>query len=111
MPSLRSFAEAIIYTAIGVVGAIYFDNQVCYSEKYVTWSFGYKVFYYHIAMMVRRFFYYGPFMFSTAAFRASGIAFKAIVDGVEDWNRIRGVYAMKLETETSFINMLRWWNH
>ena len=97
MPSLRSFGEAILYEGISIVGGLYCNVQVCYSNEYASWSFGYKILYYHIAMSFKRFFYYGPFMFNTAAFRASGIGFKGIVEGEKDWNRVRGVYAMKIE--------------
>jgi hypothetical protein len=67
MQSLKTLGEAILFTGIFLVGSQYFNINMCYSDDYATWSFGYKVFYYHVAMGFKRFFYYGPFSFTTGA--------------------------------------------
>jgi hypothetical protein len=55
-------------------------------------------------MTIKRFFYYGPFCFTTGAVQASGLGYigKDKV-GNDDWNRVIGSYVLKLETETSAI--------
>jgi len=65
--SLKSLCSVILTGAIFLFGTPYFDINICYSDEYATWPFWYKVFFYHIAMTVRRFYYYIAFCFITAA--------------------------------------------
>jgi len=46
----------------------YFSIETIFTPEYESYSLGYRLVYYHIAMSAKRFFYYGPFKFTTGAF-------------------------------------------
>ncbi len=58
-------------------------------------------------MSIKRFFYYGPFNFTTGAFQATGLGY----NGDGKWNKVIGVYIYEIETTESVLTMLRAWNH
>jgi len=67
LPSLKSLGEALMFSGLFFAGNIYFPIETCYTLEYASWSFPYKYFFYMVAMTCKRFFYYGPFMFTTGA--------------------------------------------
>ena len=67
LPSLKSLGEALLFTGIFFAASMHFPIETCYTSAYAAWSFPYKYFYYMVAMTGKRFFYYGPFMFTTGA--------------------------------------------
>ena len=62
-------------------------------------------------MTVKRFFYYNPFCMSCGAIIASGLGYNGVQKGDHQWNKIISVYIWELETSSSPIEMLRFWNH
>jgi hypothetical protein len=112
LPSLKSLATALAFTGIFVGANSYYSIETCYTEEFASWSFAYKYWFYMVSMSVKRFFYYGPFMFTTGAIQASGLGYNSKTkSGAEDWDKVRGVYALNIEVATSVITMLRDWNH
>lgn len=107
VPSLKSLATALGCTGFFILLQNYFWCEYIYSPEYASHSFAYKVVYYYTAMTVKRFFYYGPFMFVTGAFRATGLGY----EGNGKWDKVRGVYIYEIETADSVNTMLRAWNH
>lgn len=107
LPSLKTLLFAIFCTGIFIGASPYFNINTCYSGEFAEWTFPYRVVYYMLAMTFKRFFYYGPFLFTTGAIQASGLGY----NGEGKWDKIMGVYVWNCETETSVIGMLRWWNH
>lgn len=99
--------------------SIWYKIDFCYSKEFAELSFLQRLVYYHIAMTVKRFFYYGPFSFTTGSVQAAGLGYNgAVVKKDEEktitkhrWDKIIGVYVYELETSTSAIEMLRFWNH
>lgn len=83
-------------------------------SEYGPCSFQYKVYYFFVAMTVKRFFYYGPFKFTTGAFQATGLGYNGPNKkevGKHNWDKVVGVYVIEIETATSVTVMLRAWNH
>jgi hypothetical protein len=107
IPSLKSLGKAIICTAVFVILSQYFWIEYIFTIDYSSHSFIYKVFYYHLAMSVKRAFYYGPFNFTTGAIQATGLGW----NGNGKWDKIIGVYVYEIETAESVTVMLRAWNH
>lgn len=67
MPSLKSLLTGALCTGFFIVMAQYFQIEYIFAKDYANHSFLYKVYYYYVAMTIKRFFYYGPFMFTTGA--------------------------------------------
>lgn len=63
--------------------------------------------YYFVAMTVKRFFYYGPFLFTTGAIQATGLGF----NGSGKWDKVVGAFVWKVETADSTNTLLSAWNH
>jgi hypothetical protein len=70
-----------------------------------------RMFYYFVAMSFKRFFYYNPFSMTTGAIIASGLGYNGKQKGQDQWDKIVGVYIWEVETASSPIEMLRFWNH
>jgi len=113
IPSLKWFFCGIGCLALYTVVVPYFNIEVCYTESYLAFGFFYRVFYYFVAMTIKRFFYYNPFSMTTGAIIASGLGYngKAKEGGYDSWDKVIGVYIWELETALSPIDMLRYWNH
>jgi lysophospholipid acyltransferase len=114
LPSLRTLGEAILCTGIFLVMNNYFWVEFIYDESlYGPCSFEYKVYYWFVAMTVKRFFYYGPFKFSTGGFQAFGLGYNGLdkKTGAHLWDKVVGCYVLEIETANSVTPMLRAWNH
>jgi hypothetical protein len=70
-------------------------------------SFFNKVAFYYFAMTVKRFFYYGPFCFTTGGFIASGLGY----NGGDKWDKVVGVIISEVELGYSTNQMMHGWNH
>ena len=93
------------------VMSAHYDVHMCFEQAFLEFSYPYRLFYYFVAMSVRRFFYYNPFCLSTGSIVASGLGYNGVKDGEHQWNKVIGVYIWELETAGSPIEMLRYWNH
>ena len=68
-------------------------------------------------MTFKRFFYYGPFSFTTGAIIASGFGYNGFSiepkteKRVEKWDKVVGVYIWNVETGSSPNEMVKDWNH
>lgn len=62
-------------------------------------------------MSLRRFNYYVPFSMTTGCMIACGLGYNGQENGQDKWDKIIGVYVWELETSSSPIEMLRFWNH
>jgi lysophospholipid acyltransferase len=112
LPSLYWLAQGFTWIAIFVVGSNYFYLPDCWSEWYSTLPWWKAVLFYHIAMSIKRFFYYGPFSITTGAVIASGLGYNGIDHhGKHHWNKIVQVYVYEIETGKSPNELLRYWNH
>ena len=67
LPSLKTLAMSMTCLITFVVANNFFWMDLCWSEEFATYSFAYRIIYYHIAMTFKRFFYYGPFCATTGA--------------------------------------------
>lgn len=67
MPSLKSLGTGILCTAFFIGMQQWFWIEYIFEQDYESHSFAYRVYYYYVAMTIKRFFYYGPFMFTTGA--------------------------------------------
>jgi len=67
LPSLKSLATALACVGLFIYVSGYFSIEYIYDSDFANHTFLYKVFYYYTAMTIKRFFYYGPFMFTTGA--------------------------------------------
>jgi hypothetical protein len=107
LPSLKSLATAILCTGFFIVVSNYFWVEYIFAPDYASHSFIYKVYYYYVAMTIKRFFYYGPFMFTTGAIQATGLGY----NGNGKWDKVVGADIVGVETADSVMVMLRAWNH
>ena len=113
LPSLKWLLVSLSCLALYSVVSPTFNIEACYvaDGDYASWPFWYRIVYYFISMSVKRFFYYNPFCSTTGAIIASGLGYNGMVNGAHNWNKIVGVYIWELETSSSPIEMLRYWNH
>jgi len=68
LPSLKTLATALSCLGFYFAMQPYFSIETIFTPEYESYSLGYRLIYYHIAMSAKRFFYYGPFKFTTGAF-------------------------------------------
>lgn len=85
----------------------YFPTDYCWEEGFGQMNMVQKVGYYYLAMQGKKFFYFNPFSFTTGGIVASGLGY----NGSDKWDKVISVYIWELETSTSPIDMLRYWNH
>lgn len=113
LPSLKWLVQGFGFMGVFIVGEKYFYLPDCWSDEYTTWPLWYKVFFYFIAMSIKRFFYYGPFSITTGAVIASGLGYngKSKLTNDHQWDKIVQIYAWEIETGKSPVEMLRFWNH
>lgn len=114
LPSLKWLFVGLISLGVYFFANNHFFVEFCWTKEYENdFSFGYRVFYYYVAMSVKRLFYYNPFSMSTGAIVASGLGYngKKSTTGEEQWDKIVSIYIWEVETATSPIEMLRYWNH
>ena len=114
IPSLKWFGKGILMLGLYTVLQPTFNIEVCFDlDLYLKFTYAYRLFYYFVSMTVKRFFYYNPFCMTTGAIIGSGLGYNGINEktGEHQWNKIIGVYIWELETSTSPIEMLRFWNH
>jgi lysophospholipid acyltransferase len=105
--SLHTLVNAVVFTGAFVICSQWFYLSYCYDSAYMSHSFWYRIMYLNLGMTVRRFFYYGPFLFTTGAIQASGLGY----NGNGKWDKVIGVYWKEIEFGTSVIELLRAWNH
>ena len=101
-----------------IIAGMYIPIDKCWSDEFVGYSFPGKVFYYMLAGLGKRFFYYSPFTATTGAIVASGFGYngmkKSDDKGAKEehtWDKIVGVYWMECETILSPIEIFRYWNY
>mmetsp|Transcript_42867 Transcript_42867/g.56680 ORF Transcript_42867/g.56680 Transcript_42867/m.56680 type:complete len:163 (+) Transcript_42867:546-1034(+) len=113
LPSLKWFSKGIVCLAVYTVVAPTFNIEICFADAYLEFSYMYRLFYYFVSMTVKRFFYYNPFCMTTGAIIASGLGYNGVKNETQEhsWDKVIGVYIWELETSTSPIEMLRFWNH
>ena len=111
LPSLKWLAISLACLGLYIGCLPYFDIEVVFgTEEYWSYSFGYRIFYYYVAMSLKRFYYYNPFCMTTGAIVASGFGYNGEVKGEHTWDKIIGVYIWEVETSASAIDMFRYWN-
>lgn len=111
LPSLQTLGEAILCTGVFMAFSPIISVEYIYSPEFGKELFVYKVFHIYFAMMFKRFFYYGPFKFTTGAFIASGLGYNGKQKEQHNWERVVGVYVIDIETANSVPVMLKSWNH
>jgi hypothetical protein len=111
LASLKWLVTSLLCLGMFTVVNPYFNVETCWSEKFFDFLYIYRIFYYFIAMTVKRFFYYNPFCMSTGAIVASGLGYNGMEKGEHKWDKVVSVYIMGVETASSPIEMLRFWNH
>jgi len=110
--SLKTLGEAIFCTVVFLVFSNYFWIEFCYTANYAEYSLLGRFFYFYMAMNVKKFFYYGPFLFTTGAFQAIGLGYHGKdKNGVPKWDRVFGVDWFKIESINSVAQMFVYWNH
>lgn len=62
-------------------------------------------------MQIKKYFYYGPFLFTTGAFQAIGLGYYGEKNGQPRWDRVIGVIWYECEAAHSVATMFRVWNH
>ncbi len=103
--------KGILCLAFFQIVSPYFNCEMCIDEKFFEFTFANRIAYYFVAMSVKRFFYYNPFCMTTGAIIASGLGYNGMEKGEDKWDKIIGVYIWEVETASSPIEMLRYWNH
>ena len=115
VPSLIFFGYSFLYLGVFVVGDMFFPIETCWSMKYYEFSFPYKVFYYWIALIIKRFFYYSPFTLADAGLVACGFGYNGTIlekdKPVDKWDRSVGMYVYNIETMKTPLIGMRDWNH
>ena len=111
IPSLIWLVKGIVCLVLFTVVSPYFNVEMCVSEKFFEFAYLDRLSYYFIAMTIKRFFYYNPFCMTTGAIVASGLGYNGVEKGDHKWDKIIGVYIWEVETASSPIEMLRFWNH
>jgi len=92
---------------------MYLPIEFVWHDDFAKFYFPVRVLYYYWAMQLKKFFYYTPFCFTTGAIIASGLGYngKNKDTNQDKWDKIISVYIWELETSTSPLDMLRYWNH
>lgn len=111
VPSLIWFAKGIftlaVYTVVGPIMSV----ETCFTKEFFDFMFAYRIFFYYIAMSVKRFFYYTPFCMTTGSMIASGLGYNGMEKGEHKWDKIVGVYIWEVESASSPMEMFKYWNH
>lgn len=111
LPSLKWLLKSLSCLLIYTLVAPTFNVEQCYVKEFWDFSFGYRIVYYFIAMTGKRLFYYNPFCLTTGAIIGCGLGYNGVEKGEHKWDTVIGVYIWELETSSSPIEMLRYWNH
>lgn len=113
IPSLITLAYACGCLGFFLVLNNYFWVEYIYSSDFGNDSFAYKLYYIYVAMTVKRFFYYGPFKFTTGAFQATGLGYNGHNPNKPEleWSKVEGAFIWDIESANSVTIMLRAWNH
>ena len=111
VPGLKWLGKGLLCLAIFTVMGSIMSVETCFTKEFAEYSFAYRVFFYYVAMSLRRCFYYTPFCMTTGALISCGLGYNGVDKGVEKWDKIVGVYIWEVETSSSPIEMLRYWNH
>jgi hypothetical protein len=93
--------------AVFLIGRGYFWIEFCYTLEYGQLGLLHKIAYFWVAMTIKRFFYYGPFKFSDAAFQSTGLGY----NGDGKWDKVIGGYPFIIETSNNLNTVMRTWNH
>jgi len=109
--SLCWLAQGFTWIGIFIVGSNYFYLPDCWSDAYATWPLWYRLFFFHAAMSLKRFFYYGPFSITTGAIIASGLGYNGKKNNKDTWDKIVQIYVFDIEKGKSPNECLRFWNH
>lgn len=110
---LFSLLKAFFFLGVFVVCSMHMPMEYMYTAEYGQHTIPFRYAYFMLSGYGLRFFYYGPFNFTTGAIQASGLGYngKDEKTGKAKWDKIIGVYVWKLETSASCLEMLRYWNH
>ena len=112
LPSLKWMLQGIICLVTFIIVGGYFPVDYCWSEDIWNMTYPLRIAYYVAAMTAKRFFYYCPFSMTTGGIIASGLGYNGRnKQGDDQWDKIVGVYIWEVETSSSAIEMLRYWNH
>lgn len=116
VPSLIVLGRSFVWLGVFVVGDMFFPIETCWSMKYYEFSFPYRVFYYWIALIIKRFFYYSPFTLVDAGAVSCGFGYNGTTEEkdkppVAKWDRIVGMYVYNIETMKTPLIGMRDWNH
>ena len=110
--SLQWLFASLSFLGLFILASPYFYIELCYTKEFEEqYSFAYRIFYWHVSMSLKRFYYYNPFCLSTGAIVACGLGYNGIENGHHKWNKVVGVYWKELEMSTSPVEMIRHWNH
>ena len=117
LPSLKWLATAFGCLGVFVLGDMHFPMPICWSQTFLEMPLQNRLIYYFISLTFKRFFYYSPFCISTGAIVASGLGYngaKVSEDGkkkIHKWDKIVSIFIYEIETMTSPIDGMRYWNH
>jgi lysophospholipid acyltransferase len=112
LPSMKWILQGFACLAISMVGNSYLPLDYTWNPDFVTLAFPMRIAYYYMSMQFKKFFYYNPFSFTTAAIISSGLGYNGKdKEGNDKWDKVVSVYIWELETANSPIEMLRFWNH
>ena len=82
LPSLKWLLISLSCLGLYIALLPYFDIEVTFgTEQYWSYSYPYRIFYYFVAMTLKRFYYYNPFCMTTGAIIASGLGYNGIEKG------------------------------
>lgn len=107
IPSLILLGQGLACLAVFVVLGSKFSLDFCWDKVFGELPFYQRVGYYYVAMTVKRFFYYSPFMISNGAVVACGLSYNGKdKEGNDKWDKIVSVYIIGVETADSCMTML-----
>lgn len=110
--SICWLVQGFTWIGIFIVGSNYFYLPDCWSDAYATWPLWYRLVFFHVAMSLKRFFYYGPFSITTGAIIACGLGYNGKTPEKKDkWDKIVQIFVFDIEKGKSPNECLRFWNH
>jgi lysophospholipid acyltransferase len=118
-PTLWNLGGAIASISVHVGLALAgFSIYFCGSPEYAEYgNFFTRVAFYFIGMTGQKAMYYIPWLLNDAASKASGLAYsgtevdKKTGEKTHKWDNCVSIYVWKLETGSSCIQMMSYWNH
>mmetsp|Transcript_38321 Transcript_38321/g.36675 ORF Transcript_38321/g.36675 Transcript_38321/m.36675 type:complete len:202 (+) Transcript_38321:359-964(+) len=113
-PTLYNFAKAKMCLVVVMALGPTFYYEHCVTDQFLAYSFPYKVFYYYMAMTLRRFLYYVPWALTDAALCASGLSYEGMdpkTGKAGGFERIYTVQMLGVEAGLTPAAMMVSWNH